>query len=1015
MKKITCLLLTLLLIALTLSVSAEEEKWDFDADYCLLKGCGSADGDVIVPAEISGSTVDVIAENALSNVDFTSLTLPDTLLEMRSGAVSWCGNLTAVTLPESLIVIGDQNFWCCNALTSVTIPAGVRYIGEYAFYFSAALKEITFEGICPVIGTGSFSLIADDAVAYVPDDQMEAYKAAFEAAGSEVTVQGSGKNAVIIDNNGFADDLFEIDANGTITAYYGYATYLRIPETICGIPVKAIGDSVFLHDFYLAVLELPEGLESVGVSAFENCETLQYVAFPSTLAAIADRAFANGYSGKTLELSSVRIIGANAFEGAKIDTSVTLPEGLVSIGDNAFDCCLSMPEIYLPSTLQRIGSGAFSKNWALTYVYFDGETLPQLGENAFAECSALADIDINEHCTKQQMLDLQSAVDAQGLSCRVWRMQNTQVEYAESSACVYENGLLMSYTGSLSAIRPHDSVNGAATIGIADSALKGNQTVEYFAVCYNDVFTTIGAEAFEGSSLKHVDLFDSVTTIGARAFANCTQLEEITIPESVTFIGEGAFEGLTNIRKVTILCDLSLIPEGSFAAAHAGTTAEIRVSASATDEQIAALGEKLGMPWYHPPMREGEESSFAKMPFEPTSAECFDFDPETGLINAYTGTETDVIVPREIDGVTVVGFSSYNAFESCRDYTDTEIDTNQTSWVHLRTLVLPETITELPDSLLSYCQQLETFICYAPLETTGKAQFMLCRSLDTVIFVNGVREIGNYAFDSASGPPDCLYFGSHLNRIGEYAFNNCGITSFAADAEKIESRAFSSCEQLTDLHFTAKVSDMAEYCMADCPNLAEICFDCDLTVMDTDLVYNAAAQLTVHVPADCSAENVSRAQNCVAWNSTAVNVTVSTDFCTHTPPELPDIGLLLSGAVQSDSAAQTETAPNAAQQPADSLSALMDQKLVMVSADVSGYNMSAEMLGGMAYSCTLHADGTADLVLAGTPVSGLAWTQDSAGGITIDYYGMTMTAVPTENGIDLDYFGSMLMHMSSEE
>ena len=63
--------------------------------------------------------------------------------------------------------------------------------------------------------------------------------------------------------------------------------------------------------------------------------------------------------------------------------------------------------------------------------------------------------------------------------------------------------------------------------------------------------------------------------------------------------------------------------------------------------------------------------------------------------------------------------------------------------------------------MLAYCQQLETFVCYAPLESTGGNQFMLCRSLNNVIFVNGVREIGNYAFDSA-GPLGNLYFGEHL-------------------------------------------------------------------------------------------------------------------------------------------------------------------------------------------------------------------------------------------------------------
>lgn len=105
----------------------------------------------------------------------------------------------------------------------------------------------------------------------------------------------------------------------------------------------------------------------------------------------------------------------------------------------------------------------------------------------------------------------------------------------------------------------------------------------------------------------------------------------------------------------------------------------------------------MGGPWYDPILREGEASKFIKMPFEATPAENFDFDPETGLILAYTGTDVDVVVPREIDGVTVVGFKDYNAFASCQDYTDTETETNQTDWVRLRTLVLPETIKALPE------------------------------------------------------------------------------------------------------------------------------------------------------------------------------------------------------------------------------------------------------------------------------------------------------------------------------
>ena len=59
-----------------------------------------------------------------------------------------------------------------------------------------------------------------------------------------------------------------------------------------------------------------------------------------------------------------------------------------------------------------------------------GESLPSLkppamGENAFSGCSTLADLDLNEHCTKAQTLAVQAYMDAQGLFCYVWRAQNS--------------------------------------------------------------------------------------------------------------------------------------------------------------------------------------------------------------------------------------------------------------------------------------------------------------------------------------------------------------------------------------------------------------------------------------------------------------------------------------------------------------------------------------------------------------------------------------------------------------
>ena len=1097
MKRSLISVLSLLMLVLCIPALAESTDWNYDANYAILRGYDGAGGDVVVPAEIYGFTVDVIGINVFKGDTITSLTLPETVLELRSNAVASCEKLTSVTLPQSLVVINRMNFFSCNALSEVTIPASVRYIGDTSFRFCDALRKITFEGVCPAIDMDCFSVLPDDAVAYVPDDQLEAYTAAFENAGSTVSVQPSGKNAVLVENNGYVEEEFDFDAStGTITSYNGYATYLAIPETIGGAPVKAIGPEAFARHAYLAFLELPEGLESIGDSAFYNCETLGRVRFPSTLKTIGSNAFYNAYKSSVLELTSVESIGDYAFYFAGLKGSLELPEGLKSIGENAFEACTNMgANLYLPSTLESIGSNAFKGDYNIQYIVLESPTAPMLGENVFAGCDYLYDIDLNAHGTRQEMQQWQAYVDALGLPCRVWRAQDPTAQSPEKGAYQYENRVLTEYTGTKTRIHPHLTVSKEPVVGLGDGVFKDSQTIEYFSVAHNDEFTTIGAESFMNSSLREVDLFDSVTTIGARAFANCAQLETLTLPDSLTTIGEGALDGLTGLKKLVIECDPALIPAGAFAnmpnlsevtvesgaipahmfegsgvtaltlgagvteigekafagtalnaaeltnvtaigagafegsalervrlsasasvgerafantklkqlviptvgsfplSAVEGTSAELRLPTDATDDQLAAWNETLKRPWYDPMLREGETSKFVKMPFEPTPAENFEFNPETGLISAYIGTDVDVVVPREIDGVTVVGFANYNAFHSCQDYTDSSVETNRTEWVHLRTLVLPETIKELPGMMLAYCQQLETFVCYAPLESTGGNQFMLCRSLNNVIFVNGVREIGNYAFDSA-GPLGNLYFGEHLVKIGQQAFNFAGLTSFVADAESVEYGAFTECQNLTSLHFTSKMKSFGENCIINCPNLTEICFDgCDLTTSPMGLMMNVAPKLTVRVPEGMSEENLRHAQNCQSWSENPSEVTVSTEGCAHALPALPDVTAMLPelkldagveavAAIAPDApetTAKPETIPESTDAPASETTAAPENTTEAQDAAIpdeylgAWYGVSMEIEGasypladmGMDLTITIGADGTAEMHMNG--------------------------------------------------
>lgn len=105
------------------------------------------------------------------------------------------------------------------------------------------------------------------------------------------------------------------------------------------------------------------------------------------------------------------------------------------------------------------------------------------------------------------------------------------------------------------------------------------------------------------------------------------------------------------------------------------------------------------------------------------------------------------------------------------------------------------------------------------------------------------------------------------------------------------------------------------------------------------------------------------------------------------------------------------------------LNAIAEIRFVMTYADMNGYSMTPEMLGGYEYSLVFHENGTVDFVMAGTAIPPLKWTYgktpaangSEVDGITIDFSGQPLNVAFTDKGLDMDYFGSMLMHFVPEE
>ena len=74
------------------------------------------------------------------------------------------------------------------------------------------------------------------------------------------------------------------NADITITGYTGVAAFLEIPAAIGGTPVKAIGEKAFYDNAALFYVIIPEGIESIGNSAFSGCSSLQSIHFGGTKA-----------------------------------------------------------------------------------------------------------------------------------------------------------------------------------------------------------------------------------------------------------------------------------------------------------------------------------------------------------------------------------------------------------------------------------------------------------------------------------------------------------------------------------------------------------------------------------------------------------------------------------------------------------------------------------------------------------------------------------------------------------
>ena len=335
-----------------------------------------------------------------------------------------------------------------------------------------------------------------------------------------------------------------------------------------GDKITAIPDKAFYNCTNMYGVNFPDSIVSIGESAFENCTDFHRIEFNDGLKSIGKYAFkgctkiGEVYLEKVFIPNSVETIGEGAFYrctnliGVELSTSLTrieketfyntniqeieIPEGVTYIGANAFACCPRLTKVIIPSTVKTIDAEAFKSDNNLVTIELS-EGLERIEKDAFDSTSNLASIELPS--TLEELADGNFPYSS-----------SNKFTYSEYENCLYlgnENNpyllLAKAKDTSLSECNIHPNTKIIAARAFQDcTSLK--------LVELSDSIVYIGARAFDScSKLVKVSLANSVKKIGFGAFINCKSLIDFTIPSSLEEVGDQAFANCENLKRVNIL------------------------------------------------------------------------------------------------------------------------------------------------------------------------------------------------------------------------------------------------------------------------------------------------------------------------------------------------------------------------------------------------------------------------------------------------------------------------------
>ena len=360
----------------------------------VFSGCSSLTS-ITIPERVTS-----IGRYAFSScIGLTSITIPDSVTSIGDSAFSGCIGLTSITIPDSVTSIGESAFSGCSGLTSITIPNSVTSIGGSAFYSCSSLTSITIPNSVTNIGSWAFGNTRLYIINNNSDIEMTFDRTSYfgpvswytqlivDKNGNKTYREGTTDFELIDNADGFI--FTKINGEYKLVSYIGQEETVTLPLDINGYEYKIYGMQGVRN------VIIPDGMTSIGDSAFSGCRSLTNITIPE----------------------SVTSIGGYAFSGCSSLTSITIPNSVTSIDWYAFSGCSSLESITMPDSVTSIGWDVFdntayynnSNNWDNGALYI-GKHLIKVGNDverfvarndticivndAFEECYKLRHIEV---------------------------------------------------------------------------------------------------------------------------------------------------------------------------------------------------------------------------------------------------------------------------------------------------------------------------------------------------------------------------------------------------------------------------------------------------------------------------------------------------------------------------------------------------------------------------------------------------------------------------------------------